>query len=353
MDGLLPHYVSVAFDKKTLTPAVVSPDDIAKTMDRTRCKIVLVTSPNYHGMCCDIKRIAEEVHKRDGILIVDEAHGGHFAFSSALPPSAIALGGDIVIQSAHKTMPCINQGAYLHICSNRVDAEKINRALSMIQTSSPSYIIMGLLEYAAVYLHQNGDRLYRGLTKEIQWLGESLTGPEDLRIRADLCKNAVAKDTTRILIDAYGGGYTGYDLEVQLREKYRVVCEAADLYHCMLIATISDPLFYLETLHEALKGKRKINREPPAGIPPVMTGPVPIMALLPQEAVRRDGKWVGLAEAVGHIARCAIIPYPPGIPLIMPGEVITEETATVIESIWKEGGFVEGMNDNLTMDVVK
>lgn len=354
MSGYTPYYIKVGFDRDVLTPALPSADDVVEVMDRTGCKTVIMTSPNYYGMVCDVGRIADEVHKRDGILIIDEAHGAHYTFSSALPDSAIRCGADIVIQSAHKTLPVINQGAYLHVCSRRVDPDQINMALSMIQTSSPSYIIMALLEYAAVHLHECGDILYNKLCEDIRLLQQRCDGDGDIHIKSGLCKNAVDKDVTRILIDAHRAGYTGFELEQRLRSQYNIAVEAADLYGCSLIATVSDPVRYINTLVEALKnGVKTVRNKQPADIREL---PLPEMILLPKEAIRREKQTVEIESGIGRIAGKAVIPYPPGIPLIVPGERITSEAVSYIRSVLNEGGFIEGledMNGNSSMDVVK
>jgi arginine decarboxylase len=354
LGGYTPYYVPVGFDPKTLTPSLATPSDIADAMDKTGCKTVIITGVNYYGMVADIQGIAREVHKRSGILIVDEAHGAHFKFSKSLPDSAIDCGADIVIQSAHKTLPVINQGAYIHVASHRADPEKINTALSMIQTSSPSYIIMGLLEYAALYLHTYGDVLYNKLCKDIDALAASVSGENDIHIKSDICIHAVDKDKTRILLDAYRAGFTGYRLENRLRQEHNIAVEAVDLYNCTLIAAACDPAWYFDRLYEALKNGAIADTKSEPKAYGILS--IPDTVLLPCEAVRKESKNKKPDEAIGSVARRALIPYPPGIPLIVPGERITKEAVEYIKAVINEGGFIEGIEEedgNIYINVVK
>lgn len=351
MSGFTPHYISIGFDENIKIPASPNVQDVVSVMDKTGCKTVIITSPNYHGMCCNVSAIAKEVHKRDGILIVDEAHGAHFKFSDKLPLSAIDWGADLVIQSGHKTIPVINQGAYLHVCSKRVSPDKIGYILSMIQTSSPSYIILSMLEYAAVFLHNYGNKVYNELCRNIKLVQEDLILNNDIKIRSDPAEYAVDKDTTRIVVDAYSAGYTGFLLEDIFRSRYNIFAEAADLFNVILIATYSDPSWYLKTLHKALKGNGKhINSDYKLFS---MENYITEQAMLPHEAYKKDKRKVKLQQALGLIARSPVIPYPPGIPLIVPGEFVTERQIEILMNVINSGGFVEGIYDNLYMDVVK
>ncbi len=352
MSNYTPYYIPVEFDGKMRMPSVPDSDKVGEIMDETAVRTVIITHPNYYGMCCDVTSIAETVHNKGGILIVDEAHGAHFKFSDSLPGSAIDCGADIVIQSAHKTLPVINQGAYLHVCSDRVDIEKLNYTLSMIQTSSPSYIIMCLLEFAATYLHEYGNILYNELNRKINTLCETLQESSDIRIKTGLCKNAIEKDGTRIIIDACKAGFTGFELEKYLKQSYNINIEAADLFNVLLIATISDPNNYYHCLYKALKGNAKFGFDNSyAGFDPKCD--LPERQMLPCEAVKRNKMTVPLDKAIGYVVIKSVIPYPPGVPLIVPGEIVTERVLNEIRAVIKCGGFIEGLTDKLYMEVVK
>jgi arginine/lysine/ornithine decarboxylase len=121
-------------------------------------KAVVITNPTYYGICSDVKAIADRVHEKGALLIVDEAHGAHFKFSDGLPGNAVDGGADLVVQSAHKTLPAMTQGSWLHVKGDRVDRERLERMLGMLQTTSPSYIIMASLDNARYMMEREGAR---------------------------------------------------------------------------------------------------------------------------------------------------------------------------------------------------
>ncbi len=149
LSGALPVYLPGVFNRDTGILESNDINDIKKALDEyPKSKAVILTRPDYYGMCPDITAIARLIHERGKILIVDEAHGAHLKFHNELPLCALDSGADIVIQSAHKTLPALTQGAYLHINSKKVCQDKVSYFLRLLQTTSPSYMIMASLDYA-------------------------------------------------------------------------------------------------------------------------------------------------------------------------------------------------------------
>lgn len=179
----------------------------AKSIQKSLCQhpdavAVLITRPNYYGICSDIEEISSIVHAHGKILIVDEAHGAHFVFNSKLPDSALQHGADICIQSAHKTLPAVTQGAYLHVKGNRVDIDRLKLNLGMLQTSSPSYIIMSYLDIARELMEIEGQPKLDNLIKEIEWFNNELNKYPEYKVLSN--EDLLKEHTPTYILDEQG-----------------------------------------------------------------------------------------------------------------------------------------------------
>ncbi|HAA25493.1 MAG TPA: arginine decarboxylase SpeA, partial [Ruminiclostridium sp.] len=148
-------------------------------------KRLFVTSPDYYGLCAPISELAGIMHASGKLLLVDEAHGAHFAFSQRFPPTAISLGADMAVQSFHKTLPALTQAAVLHIGSRRVNIAAVQKAVSMLTTTSPSYMIMASIEYACGLAGTEGEKRYGRLLERLELMKRGLSGMDKLRLVPD------------------------------------------------------------------------------------------------------------------------------------------------------------------------
>ncbi|HSH36936.1 aminotransferase class I/II-fold pyridoxal phosphate-dependent enzyme [Schnuerera sp.] len=294
-----------------------------------KIKIVILKYPNYYGICSNIKRIAKIVHKYGRILLVDEAHGSHFAFSDQLPTPALKAGADIVVQSIHKTLPSFTQTSMIHVGSNRVDIEKIKTMSSLYQTTSPSYLFMTSLEIARGYMEGEGRlrlkkniELIRELTNQIDKISRAYVFTGDERD-----KTIFDKDITKILFKI--DGISGPKLSKALRENYNIYLEMEDYQYCLALASLMNDERDFRILMEAIKEIAKIIvYEKTDSIP--MDIPTPEIVLPIYKAFYSNKKRLDLKEAIGKTSASFITPYPPGVPLICPGEIITEELVEYI-----------------------
>ncbi|WP_024832836.1 aminotransferase class I/II-fold pyridoxal phosphate-dependent enzyme [Ruminiclostridium josui] len=322
---------------------------------------VLITRPNYYGICSDIESIVKVVHSHGKPLIVDEAHGAHLAFSPLLPPSANQYKADIVIQSAHKTLPAVTQGAYMHINGSLIDIEKIRFNLAMLQTSSPSYIIMTYLDIARELMQTEGKERLSHLIEEINAFKNRLAELHGFKVLEDNYTNInTVLDTTRLVLNTSGLGISGYKAEAELRAKLSVQVEMADYENLVLITTIADEKRNLDRLYESLSKLNQIpfNDEWVRQAEKVRSlarqKPVDALsALSPYEAYAAQKESKELKNCIGRICGGVITPYPPGIPILYPGEIIDSEKISYIESIIELGGKVNGIGNNISVQVVK
>ncbi len=374
MAGVSPYYIIPGYSEEFCISTGITPDDVEKALDDAPdAPAVLITRPGYYGVCCDIRKIADIVHARGKILIVDEAHGPHLAFNKRLPVSALEAGADICVQSAHKTLPAFTQGAYLHIGSDRVDPERIDYFLDIYQTTSPSFIIMTFLDIAREIMQKQGKELLDRLIDSIRANRDRLDGSL-LRLLDSTAVPGFDHDATRITVNVSRLGITGYEADRLLRHEYRIQAEMADLYNVVFISTVADSSGSIDRLFDALIGLQKRSYAC-MGVAGRKTGQDHVikrtglgqryiaLLKLQAETCRRemyesrdilsaDAERIRLADAVGRTSKCIISPYPPGTALVCPGEIITREAVDFITDVAEAGGNVHGLASDGTVQVL-
>lgn len=323
---------------------------------------VLITRPNYYGICSDIEAIARAVHSHGKPLIVDEAHGAHLTFSPLLPPSSNRYGADICIQSAHKTLPAVTQGAYLHVNGSRVDIEKIKFNLAMLQTSSPSYIIMTYLDIARELMQTEGRQRLEELIQNVTAFKSRIT--ENTGIRAlsntDLSINTI-QDPTRLVLNIRGLGTDGFRADKILREQMSTQVEMADYENLVFITTIADNRQTFMRLQEAMlrlsqlayDNERSFKTDKLLEFARCEKSVESTKGMNPYEAYAAPKEQMPLAASLGRVCAGIITPYPPGIPVLYPGEIIDDLKIKYIETIIDLGGKVNGIGNNISVQVVK
>ncbi|NLW43116.1 MAG: aminotransferase class I/II-fold pyridoxal phosphate-dependent enzyme [Tissierellia bacterium] len=326
LNDLQPIYVFPNYNKEYELTTGVCPKEIERILDEhPEIKVVILTNPNYYGICSDIKTIAEIVHKDEKrILIVDEAHGPHIGLSDKYPDSAIISGADIVIHSTHKTLPSLTQTSLIHICSDRVDMNKLMDRYQLYTTTSPSYLFTLSNEMSVAYMAEEGkkdlDDNYEYLLDVRKRLGE-IEGVTVLEMDPD-DDTIFDLDICRITIDI--DGYKGQELMSILYHDYNIRMEMSDYYNTLAVATVMNNKEDYETLIDAIKdiaGREK--RKPIKDL--TLDMPKPVVSMCPAEAYFAQKKLVNLEDSIGEVAATAIIPYPPGVPLLATGELITKE----------------------------
>lgn len=350
-----PIYIKPGFNRNFGIPEVISPSDVEHALrENPDAKGVLITRPNYFGVCSDIGHIAEITHSHGKILAVDEAHGAHLRFNSRLPVSALEAGADICVQSAHKTLPAFTQGAYLHVKSGKLDIDRLRFYLSALQTSSPSYVIMASLDISREIMEECGQRYLDAMLDNIQWFENKAGADKNLRVLKSSDISSGDKDKTRIVINSRYMGITGYELEKTLREEYNIQVEMSNFYNVICIATIADRKESFGKLYNALSQlSKKHNTKNPLDDIYIKDFEIPRQGVELRDILKFEGCTVKLNNAAGRISRNIITPYPPGTPLICPGEVITQDAIDYIRSIIALGGSVVGIGRNLEVDVIK
>lgn len=302
-------------------------------------KCVVVTSPNYFGVVSDIKKIAEVVHKHGAVLVVDEAHGAHFQYSGYKEHSAVCQGADLVIHSPHKTLPALTQTSMLHLCSDRVSEKKVMKSIVLFTTTSPSYVFTQNMEAAADFMEREGKRL---IYQNIEYIDKM---EKDLKDKVVFYKSKgnFFKDPMKVLFRI--PGMIGFDIVRSLYFDYNIRVEMADFYYVLCIATVMNTKEDYEKLTKALleiaKGDKKFITLPK------YKKIVPNVELKAYEAFYKHTKEVLLKDSVGKISAKIVAPYPPGVPLLVPGELITQDIVDVICEYKEFNAKIVGLEDEM------
>ena len=322
----------------------IAAEDVAAALEADgQIGAVCITSPTYEGVVSDIRRIAAICRKKGVPLIVDEAHGAHFGFHPAFPPSAVGCGADIVIQSLHKTLPALTQCALAHVNGTLADRERFERYLRIYQTSSPSYVLMASMDECVRWIGKDGKDLLKELARNAQRFYLEAEKLEKLEIvRTD--------DPSRIVIGAGKSQLSGERICDILRERFHLECEMAAPGYALALMTAADDQKAFDGLMEALK---TIDREC-VGMPGnalrqkcrSFSGSqwrLPERAMPLWQAFGEQTVQVPLKESAGSISGDFAGLYPPGIPFLVPGELIDEKMIAFLENLLTQGSGIRGI----------
>lgn len=334
LSGVRPNYLEVRFDEDFYIPYPVSPEDVAKKNQNIPVKALIQVYPSYFGLAGDIQGIVQIAHNKNVPVIVDEAHGAHFRFSDKLPVSALEAGADICIQSTHKTLGSFTQSSMLHIKSRLVNKDEVVSQLRILQSTSPSYLLMASLDAAVDQMDGTGIRLLENIiyiTDRTRKIINDIPGFKCLGPEKQGNNGIVAIDPTKLCISVTNLGLTGYQVGEILTKKYRIQVELCDIYNILCMFSIGNTPQDAAKLIKALKeiSARGLRKADKPLLPSTLPSPQVIMT--PREAWFSRKRTVPIREAVGYISAELVAPYPPGIPVLCPGEEITHEIVDIIE----------------------
>lgn len=332
----------------------ISPEKIKEKLNsHPDIAAVLITSPTYDGVISDIKKISEIVHEKGIPLIVDEAHGAHFGFSGGFPQKALAKGADLVIESLHKTLPSYTQTAVLHVKGKRVSGRKIREYLGIFQTSSPSYIFMAGIDRLNRILTEKKKELFEAFEQRLQEFYKDMKKLSCLEVLQSQHERGIfGRDFSKILIFSWGAGISGRHLSEILLEKYRLQMEMASGHYTTALTSICDTEEGFRRLKQALAALDKafLAHRKPVSPKNMTVSDCRLYRELPHAMELYKAKESAVREieldcAPGAVSAEFIYLYPPGIPLAVPGEVLTEELIRNIRLLKEEGFAVQGMDD--------
>ncbi len=341
--GLTPVFAEHALIPEFSALNAVTPAEIERCMD-TDIRAVLITTPNFYGVCADIGGIAGVAHRYGVPLLVDEAHGAHYAADpEVFPETALRSGTDLVVQSAHKTLNAVNQTSYLHVKSDLVDKRRLRECVRMLQTSSPSYVMAGFLDSARAEL--GGENNWRTTYEACVRLKTELSRKTDVKVMTRKTDGVFDADETRIVLNFSAYDVTGYAILDILRTKYNIDIEMADLYNIVCIATAANT-------REEIKSLGRAVQEITASLFPrkkeLFSAAIPRVEVVkaPTAAFDAAGEWIPLAQSAGRTVKSMVVVYPPGIPVLFPGARVTEAALEYLQNYIAAGAEVIGMEDD-------
>lgn len=351
LGGIRPAYIYPRMIEEYGVLGEVTPEEVARSMEENpRAAAVILPSPNYYGICSSIREIADVVHEHGKVLIVDQAHGAHLKWLSSRdnggfgPRCAEAEGADLVINSIHKTLASFTQSAVLNLNSRRVDRYALEDKLQAIQSTSPSYLLMASLDISAELLEEHERELMGAWNENLDYFYENVKQIPGIQVMEGL----ELLDRSKINLDTSAWGISAAELEKRLMKR-GIFAELTTGNILMLMTGIGNRRRDFDRLLQAL---REIRAElgnycggrgasggfaSGAGRVPRKTELFPI----PKEKTR-----LPLEEAEGRICASSIIPYPPGIPLICPGEKLEKEDLLYIKELRQAGEKVIGVTED-------
>lgn len=369
--GLRPIFIYPETDGEYDISVGIKTEQVKEILEQNQGQIkgMILTSPTYEGIVSEIGEIADLIHIEGGILIVDEAHGAHFGFDDRFPESAVKQGADLVIQSLHKTLPSMTQTALLHRVTDRVDRMRVNKYLSTFQTTSPSYIFMATMDDCIRTLSEKKESLFLEFYKKLTSFYNKCRELKCVHVRNHLTKYT---DPGKIVIKA--DGMSGKELYHYLREEYHLQPEMCSGNYALAIMTISDTKEGFERLIQALRNLDDILKErADAGFNQVLSNSDdmseeradvgfnrerntesdlsrllkhrPERKYYPDEVENCDAQLLTLEEAEGRISKDYIYLYPPGIPFLIPGEVLDDKLMDGLLKLNENGYKLTGMSD--------
>ena len=322
-------------------------EDIYQT--NTGIKGVFSVSPSYHGICSDMKSLIEITHKHGGVFIADEAHGNHTYFHESLPVGALKLGADISCMSIHKMCGSLTQSSMLHLNSKNVDIAALTSNLQMMQNTSPSYLLEVSLDLARHYMATKGKENLDNLIKLSDYARKEISAINGFEILGEelIGHYAIAGyDPLRLIFSARKLGLEGYELYELLRRDYGIEMEFGDYFYglCIMgLGTRPEDIEHLITALKDISARYRWQRKALSWDEEFPSIPQRIMT--PRQAYFADKENIPWKDSKGRISSEMIVPYPPGIPIVCPGEKITDEVWDYLNDQNKRGRHLHGARD--------
>lgn len=326
--GARPVYVHPLINKKIGISMGISLKDVKRTIDENLdAKAILVLNPTYYGFTSNLKKIIQYAHSKDIMVLVDESHGSHFYFDNRFPEGSIHLGADLATISVHKTGGSLTQSSMLLGNEGLISHAKVQSIINVMQTSSASYLLLSSLDLARHNLATNSS-MFEDIVELSNYARSEINKIPNLSCVDEHILNGneiFARDLSKLIIDVSQLGLTGFEAYDILKEKYGIQLEVGETKVVLAIISVGDDMDSIQELVSSLqdfafKFKTKIKNNTRS-----LSLTVPVILKTPREAFFMDSEYVCLDDALGLVAADQIMVYPPGIPLVVPGEMITEE----------------------------
>jgi arginine decarboxylase len=373
LSGAIPIFVNPEYNPDWDIANCITPESLAAALTQhPDAKAVMVVYPTYHGVCGDLRAIGKITDRYNIPLLVDEAHGAHFNFHPNLPESALSAGADLTVQSIHKTLGAMTQASMLHVKGSRINIQKLNRALQLVQSTSPSYILLASLDAARQQIALHGEQLMTQTLLLAKKARSQLSQIPSLSVLEPLnTPGFAALDQTRLTVKVSNLGITGFAADEILHSQFGVTAELPMPKHLTFIISLGNTESDIDNLVKGFQnltlcgtGKMPVLKKGGQDAHPTIkstlcgTGILPVIEngarsqlgfppppLSPRDAFFSPTETVTADKAVDRLSVELICPYPPGIPVLMPGEIISSTALDYLQQVLADGGKITGCSD--------
>ncbi|KAJ4841131.1 hypothetical protein Tsubulata_007650 [Turnera subulata] len=363
LSGAVPKYIVPEYDHNWDITGAVTPSQVAKAIKELELEgekpaAVFITSPTYHGICSNVREVSQLCHSCGIPVIVDEAHGAHLGFHPQMPHSALQQGADLAIQSTHKVLSSLTQSSMLHMSGDIVDRERINRCLQTLQSTSPSYLLLASLDAARAQLGKNPEIIFDKpleLAMEAKILIKKILGVNVLDMSSFSACPAI--DPLRLTIGFWPLGLSGYEADDILDRDHHVIAELVgtqSITFAINLGTCRDHILRLVSGLKELSAHYLRIQKSKKSVDDGVCAPFDdiCMCSTPRDAFFANKRRVSIKESLGKVSGELICPYPPGVPLLIPGEVITKRALDYLLDVMSNGAVISGASDPKLCSIV-
>ncbi len=352
LSGAMPVFINPPYNPQQDLTYCITPEAVKQALKQhPTAKAIMLVYPTYHGICGDLSAIAALAHQHSIPLLVDEAHGPHFYFHPDLPTSALAAGADLVVQSSHKVIGAMTQASMLHVQGSRIDRQRLSKSLQLLQSTSPSYLLLASLDAARQQMATQGKELLDKTLNLSSIATKTLNQLPKLEILKKPTKPTpgfLDLDLTRLTVGISQLGIDGFAADEILHCQLGVTAELPMLQHLTFIISLGNTETDIEKLMQgfATLSAKYGDRSPNLSLPTF-----PQFSLIsnnqisPRQAFFAPSQTLPLEQTIDRISTELICPYPPGIPVLMPGEKISASSLNFLQKILAAGGSITGCSD--------
>ena len=345
--GAIPVYINPQIESNLGIPLGMTLEDIEHTiLENLDAKALFINNPTYHGICSNLKAVVDLCHRHNIKVVVDEAHGTHFSFSSKMPPSAMEAGADLSAVSMHKSGGSLTQTSFL-LVGKSMNEDYIRQIINLTQTTSGSYLLMASLDMARRNMALNGEKIFDEVIDMVQYARDEINQIGGYYAFGEELINGTSIydfDTTKLCVNTLDTGLTGIEVYDILRDEYDIQVEFGDLGNILAYVSVGDRKADIERLISALQEIKRRYSKPRSTIMQYKYV-MPEVKVSPQDAFYANKISMPLKMSVGKVSGEFVMCYPPGIPILAPGEFITEEIIEHIEYCKEKGCNLTGSED--------
>ncbi|WP_270939909.1 aminotransferase class I/II-fold pyridoxal phosphate-dependent enzyme [Romboutsia lituseburensis] len=349
LSGGCPVFVQPEFDEELGISLNLNAEKVEEEINNHKdIKALFLLNPTYYGACSDLKKIINICKQKKIIVLVDEAHGAHFPFNKELPPSAMSLGADMSAVSIHKTGGALTQASALLVNKKNVDIGKIRRSINMLQSTSASYLLMSSIDGARYNLEKNGENQLSNALSLSRYAKHKLNKIKGIKvISTELTKSDGCRyiDETKLCINTKGINLTGFEVYDLLYSEFGVQVELGDLYNILALVSIGTTKYDIDKLINAIDTISKVYKKNKSINYIKLKEIIPSVGINPRDAFYKEKEIVKLELALDRVSGESIMAYPPGIPIIAPGEIITKDIIDYIKMLKEQKAHLTDMND--------